>query len=425
MPEVRSHSWKRMAPGMSAPGRYMVPSMSTRKPSTSEVCGSYVDAPPTKASSSEVASPSLSPSRCRPSVFKLRFNLARRSSRSRAASIATLSELPEPDLRSEGEPSSLSEPPEADVRSEGDASAPSEARSALSEHEERQDPPEADLRSEGEPSALSELPEADVRRPAAADGQFAEKWPGTLLGVDGLIIRAGLIIPRSQLVCTFDEPSSELAVAILPDDPTMGGPSFSVRSVFVGDPSCEEQRTSGTDFLRPSIGGVPSPPPDSSERSRLRNGTLPPELRSPLTSSSRRASRLSFVSRGLGERLTPLVAVDSIALSLPPRRALRKPASQPMSRHESAEATAPSTKATSGLVLRAATHPGCARQEPWACVVSILERGRGVGRESCSRAAASHVIPPYLDQSAGMHVTRHKYKSLPGASKSAQLAAPC
>ena len=76
-----------------------------------------------------------------------------------------------------------------------------------------------------------------------------------------------------------------------------------------------------------------------------------------------------------GKRLTPLVAVDSIALSLPPRRALRKPASQPMSRHESAEATAPSTKATSGLVLRAATHPGCARQEPWACVVSILERG--------------------------------------------------
>ena len=37
---VRSHSWNRMAPGMSAPGRYMVPSMSTRNPSISEVVGS-------------------------------------------------------------------------------------------------------------------------------------------------------------------------------------------------------------------------------------------------------------------------------------------------------------------------------------------------------------------------------------------------
>jgi hypothetical protein len=282
--------------------------------------------------------------------------------------VATLSELPEPDLRSEGEPSSLIEPPEADVRSEGEASAPSELCPALSEQEERQDPPEADLRSEGEPSTLSELPEADVPRPVVADGQFAEKWPGILLGV------FGLIIPSSQLVWTFDEPSSELAMAILPGDPMLGGPSFSVRKVVVGDPSCEEQRTSGNDFLRPRYGfvsDVPCPPPACcSERSRLRNGVLPPELRSSLTSSSRRASRLSFVSTGLGKRLAAAVAADSTALSLPPRRDLRKPASRPMSRHKSAEAAAPSAKATSGLVLRAATHPGCARQEPWtACSI--------------------------------------------------------
>ena len=246
------------------------------------------------------------------------------------------------------------------------------------------------MRSEGEPSTLSELPEADLRRLAAADGQFAEKWPGILLGV------FGLIIPSSQLVCKFDEPSSELAVALLPGDPMLGEPSFSVRKVFVGDPSCEEQRTSGNDFLRPS-GGVPSPPADwYSERSRLRNGTLPPELRSSLTPSSRRASRLSFVSRGAGKRLATSIAVDSTALSLPPRCALRKPASQPMRRHKSAEAAAPTTKATSGLVPCAATHPGCARQEPWtAHAVSISRR----------KLLSGCGIPPDL----GMHVTRRAH----------------
>ena len=176
--------------------------------------------------------------------------------------------------------------------------------------------------------------------------------------------------------CSSQLGSPTTTLRTLNDGPPnmLGGPSFSVRKVVVGDPSCEEQRTSGNDFLRPRYGfvsDVPCPPPACcSERSRLRNGVLPPELRSSLTSSSRRASRLSFVSTGLGKRLAAAVAADSTALSLPPRRDLRKPASRPMSRHKSAEAAAPSTKATSGLVLRAATHPGCARQEPWtACSI--------------------------------------------------------
>ena len=211
---------------------------------------------------------------------------------------------------------------------------------------------------------MSELPEADLRSSAAASGQFSEKWPGVLLGV------LGLIVPTSQLVCTLDEPSSELAVALLPGDPKLGEPSFSVRKALAGDPICEEQRTSGNDEnLRPRA-GVPSP--EDTERSRRGNGTegvLPAELRSSLTSSSIISSRLSFVGRGLGKRSA---ASDSTACSLPPR--LRKPASRPMSRHKSAEAAAPSTKATSGLVRRAATYSGCARQEPWtACSIGPVE----------------------------------------------------
>ena len=219
---------------------------------------------------------------------------------------------------------------------------------------------------------LSELPEDDLPSPAAASGQFSEKWPGVLLGV------LGLIAPTSQLVCTLDEPSSELAVALLPGDPKLGEPSFSVRKAFAGDPICEEQRTSGNEIeiLRPRA-GVPSP--EDTERSRLRNGTegvLPAELRSSLTSPSINASRLSFVGRGLGKRSA---TSDSTACSLPPR--LRKPASRPMSRHKSAEAAAPSTKATSGLVRRAATYSGCARQEPWtACsIVKLLSAPGAAG----------------------------------------------
>ena len=224
------------------------------------------------------------------------------------------------------------------------------------------------MRSEDGPMFLSELPEDDLPSPAAASGQFSEKWPGVLLGV------LGLIAPTSQLVCTLDEPSSELAVALLPGDPKLGEPSFSVRKAFAGDPICEEQRTSGNEIeiLRPRA-GVPSP--EDTERSRLRNGTegvLPAELRSSLTSPSINASRLSFVGRGLGKRSA---TSDSTACSLPLR--LRKPASRPMSRHKSAEAAAPSTKATSGLVRRAATYSGCARQEPWtACsIVKLLSAG--------------------------------------------------
>ena len=228
--------------------------------------------------------------------------------------------------------------------------------------------PELDLRSEDGPMFLSELPEDDLPSPAATSDQFSEKWPGVLLGV------LGLIAPTSQLVCTLDEPSSELAVALLPGDPKLGEPSFSVRKAFAGDPICEEQRTSGNEIeiLRPRA-GVPSP--EDTERSRLRNGTegvLPAELRSSLTSSSIISSRLSFVGRGLGKRSA---TSDSTACSLPLR--LRKPASRPMSRHKSAEAAAPSTKATSGLVRRAATYSGCARQEPWtACsIVKLLSAG--------------------------------------------------
>ena len=229
---------------------------------------------------------------------------------------------------------------------------------------------------------LSKLPEDDLPSPAAASGQFSEKWPGVLLGV------LGLIAPTSQLVCTLDEPSSELAVALLPGDPKLGEPSFSVRKAFAGDPICEEQRTSGNEIeiLRPRA-GVPSP--EDTERSRLRNGTegvLPAELRSSLTSSSIISSRLSFVGRGLGKRSA---ASDSTACSLPPR--LRKPASRPMSRHKSAEAAAPSTKATSGLVRRAATYSGCARQEPWtACSIAKVVVGRRGCRLAPTASSRSH-----------------------------------
>lgn len=205
---------------------------------------------------------------------------------------------------------------------------------------------------------LSELPEDDLRSPAGASGQVSENWPGDLLGV------LGLIAPTSQL----DEPSSELVVALLPGDPKLAEPSFSWRKAFAGDPICEEQRTSGNDaivFLRPRA-GVPSP--EDTERSRLRNGSegvLPAELRPSLTSSSIISSRESFVGRRLDKRSA---ASDSTACSLLPR--LRKPVSRPMSRHKSAEAAAPSTKDTSGLVRRAARYSGCARQEPWtACSI--------------------------------------------------------